>query len=198
MVLLKLDAFSLYGKKVADALRASESALNEQCRCGPGESCSVEIAELPGRRFEAVVVRPRPVVETHGWASNTSVSGMYRLLFERRADAKRIRDALVTMVGAPADEDENDGVPATEPDVLNVVVVDSDTLKKARTLIAGCEACSPYAAIPLDSILDRVTGKDPSSTRYVVAEGSARCPRCRRSIGEDTLVEFEPELGGAY
>jgi hypothetical protein len=69
------------------------------------------------------------------------------------------------------------------------VLVDTATLRKAEVLINSCEQCNPDGAeIPLDNILDRVTGSDPSVTDYVL-EQPAKCPNCKREILEKTLVE---------
>jgi hypothetical protein len=194
MVRLKLQALSLYGKKVTDAIRANEPFLNQKCSCPPGESCSVEITEFPGRRIEAVVTRPRSVSEAQGWKTNAAASGMYRFIFDKRATAKRIREAVASIVAAALDNRRSQEELDDESEVLKIVLVDSHTLHRARNLIAGCQVCSPYAEIPFDSILDSVTDNDPSMTRYIVAEGSAKCPRCHRPLSEDTLVEFEPPL----
>ena len=192
MVRLNLHALSVYGKKVANTLRASEAALNQHCSCPPGESCSVEVTELPGRRFEAVVTRPRPVVDKGEWGP--SADGRYRQLFEKRATAQRIRESLATMVGATLDEEAETPVLAPMRDDFKIVVIDAVTLRQARQMVFGCQECSPYAGIPFDSILDRVTGHDPSATRYILPEGAAKCPRCRGHLDESTLVEFEPPL----
>src|SRR5678815_612673 len=194
MVRLKLHALSLYGKKVTEALRVNEPLLNQQCSCPPGESCSVEITEVPGRRIEAVVTRPRYVTQTQGWSATSSVTGMYRFLFDKRATAKRIREAVGSIIGATLDTTGNHYEPDDDTDVLKIVLVDHKTLERAQHLIAGCQVCSPDATVPFDSILDSITESDPSLTRYIVAEGSAECPRCRHSIGEDTLVEFVPPI----
>jgi len=67
-----------------------------------------------------------------------------------------------------------------------IVLVATPTLRKAERLIESCEHCNPEGAeIPLDNILDRVTGSDPS----VTLETPAKCPRCFHSITEKTLVE---------
>ena len=192
MVQLSLRALSVYGKKVASSLRASEPELNQHCSCPSGQSCSVEIRELPGRRFEAVVTRPRPVGELQEWSTIKAVSGMYRRQFDKRATAQRIREALASIVGATLVEGraETQNLPAAEG--LNIVLVDKETLRQARNLIFGCQVCSPYAEIPFDSILDRVTGRDPAVTQYVFGEGRVNCPRCMRHLSESTLVEFEP------
>lgn len=191
MVHLSLRALSVYGKKVVGSLKASEPQLNHHCSCPPGESCNVEITELPGRRIEVVVKRPRPVVADHGWATMTAVNGMYRLLFDKRATAVRIREAVATMVGAAIEQ--ADPAPTTPPlEDLNIVLVDSATLYRAQRLIGGCRVCSRYADIPFNSILDSITGGDPTNTRYILAEGSAKCPRCNRNVREDSLVEYRP------
>ena len=192
MVRISLRALSVYGKKVASTIRASEPDLNQHCSCPPGESCSVEITELPGRRFEAVVIRPRPVADTQEWATISAVSGIYRRLFDKRATAQRIRDALATIVGATLDEGKTSDQASASSGVLDLVLVDRETLLQARKLIFGCQACSPYAGIPFDSILDRVTGRDPAVTQYVFGEGTIKCPRCMTHLSESTLVEFEP------
>jgi hypothetical protein len=152
----------------------------------------VEITELPGRRFEAIVIRPRPVADTQEWATISAVSGIYRRLFDKRATAQRIRDALATIVGATLDEGKTSDQASASSGVLDLVLVDRETLLQARKLIFGCQACSPYAGIPFDSILDRVTGRDPAVTQYVFGDGTIKCPRCMTHLSESTLVEFEP------
>jgi hypothetical protein len=60
-----------------------------------------------------------------------------------------------------------------------------------KKLIESCEHCNEEdAEIPLDNILDRVTGSDPSVTAYIL-EQPAKCPRCFHQITEKTLVEPE-------
>jgi hypothetical protein len=199
VVLLKLRPLSIYGKKVTGILKADEPALNSACSCPPSESCSVEITELPGRRFEVVVKRPRPVTEAHGWTPITAITGMYRLLFDRRVSAQLIHEAVARMVSAAIEKEpdasSSQNAPATPSQLesLNIVVVDSITLTKARGLIVGCRGCSRLADIPFNSILDVITGGD-SATRYFLAEGSAACPRCGRNLGEDSMVEYEPRF----
>jgi hypothetical protein len=58
----------------------------------------------------------------------------------------------------------------------------------AERLIESCEGCDADAEIPFDTILDRVTGSDPSVTDYVLEE-PAKCPYCKREILEKTLIE---------
>jgi len=52
------------------------------------------------------------------------------------------------------------------PEEQQVVLIAAETL--AEKLIESCEYCNPEGAeIPLDNILDRVTGSNPSVTDYV-------------------------------
>jgi len=70
------------------------------------------------------------------------------------------------------------------PEEQKIVLVDTATLRQAEKLIESCEHCNPDGAeIPLDNILDRVTGSDPSVTDYIL-EQPAKCPNCRREILE--------------
>ena len=70
-----------------------------------------------------------------------------------------------------------------------IVLVATPTLRKAERLIESCEHCNPEGAeIPLDNILCRVTGSDPSVTDYILV-APAKCPNCKRGILEKTLVE---------
>ncbi|HMF01774.1 MAG TPA: hypothetical protein VKK06_17940 [Terriglobia bacterium] len=59
----------------------------------------------------------------------------------------------------------------------------------------GCKRCnSEGAEIPLDNILDRVTGSDRTVTDYVL-ESPLKCPRFSREITEKTLVEAPLTIG---
>jgi hypothetical protein len=79
--------------------------------------------------------------------------------------------------------------PPTE--LQNVVLVSAETLRRAQRLIIGCEGCSPDGAdLPFDNVLDCVTGNDPEVTNYLFVECAAKCPNCRRAIGEKTLIEL--------
>jgi hypothetical protein len=58
------------------------------------------------------------------------------------------------------------------------VRIDPATVRLAESQISSCEACaSDSAEIPFDYILDSLTGCDPETTDYVLAE-PAHCPRC--------------------
>ena len=75
-------------------------------------------------------------------------------------------------------------------DLPNVILVGAETLDKAVNFIAGCEFCTETAVLPFDYILDRVTGRDPVVTDYILVECAARCPQCGRGLTEKTLVEI--------
>ena len=76
-------------------------------------------------------------------------------------------------------------------ELQNVILVGSNTLQKAVGFIKGCEFCSPRTAqLPLDGVLDRVTGTALSVRDYWLVECTARCPQCQRQLSETTLVEF--------
>jgi len=76
-----------------------------------------------------------------------------------------------------------------------IVLVATPTLRKAERLIESCEHCNPEGAeIPLDNILDRVTGSDRTVTDYVL-ESPLKCPRFSREVTEKTLVEAPLTIG---
>jgi len=63
------------------------------------------------------------------------------------------------------------------------------TLRECERIIESCEYCNPESAgIPLDWILDRVTGSDSTVTDYILEEPE-KCLNCRRDILEKTLIE---------
>lgn len=193
MVRLNLRPSSLYGRKVAGALHACLPALNQRCSCAVNESCSVEINELPGKRLEVVVTRPRAVVEDHVWTPIAAVSGMYRLAFDKQESVETISTAIEQIVGAAIEDKCRSTAPSVSvPENLNIVLVDELTLRNALKLVGGCCRCSLLSEIPFSCILDKVTGFDPAFTTYIVAEGSAKCPRCARNVRENTLVELQP------
>ena len=190
MIRLSLSALSLYGKKVTNSLRTAEHELNRHCSCPPGESCSVEVTELPGRQFEVIVKRPQPVDDSESWSEIQAGSGTYRKVFDKRTTAWRIRYAVTKMVGAPL---LNSGLLPAElraPGDQNFVLIDAVQLQEARRQLVGCQMCSPFANIPFAGILDRVTAQ-PAPTQYILEE-PVQCPRCFRPVNERTLVEFEP------
>ena len=75
------------------------------------------------------------------------------------------------------------------PAQQNVILIDAAMLRITERMIESCEYCNPDGAeIPVDWVLDRVTGSDSSVTDYIL-ETPARCPNCRRDILEKTLIE---------
>jgi len=61
---------------------------------------------------------------------------------------------------------------------VTCVVVDAVTVRNAERQVESCESCTPeLAEIPFDSVIDLITGCDPESTDYVLAE-PALCPAC--------------------
>ena len=81
------------------------------------------------------------------------------------------------------------------PEEQKIVLVDQQTIRRAERWIRSYEACRPdVAQMPFDWILDRITGADPTITDYVLVE-PARCPRCRGTVFEKTLVEVRDDDG---
>ena len=190
MVRLELNMVSIYGRRVSEFLRNNQAELNKQCSCPPGEFCTVEVNELTGRRFQAIVHRPRAVAdERQGWSPIVTISGMYRMLFEKRSSAKRIAEEISSIVAAPMET--KNGAPAVRSDDLTFLVVDVATLARAVAVVFGCQMCSPFASNPFQCVLDRMTGNVAGKTRYILAAGYAKCPRCSRSLEAHTLVEDE-------
>jgi len=70
-----------------------------------------------------------------------------------------------------------------------LVAVSRYTLLRARQEILGCESCTEQAVVPFSWVLDRVTDGVGAGTRYIMSE-AVRCPRCTRSVFEETLVEW--------
>jgi hypothetical protein len=72
----------------------------------------------------------------------------------------------------------------------------ADILQRAEQLIDSCEKCTPdIAEIPLDYVLDSITGSDPESTDYVLTE-PARCPRCLGAIQTGYWRWYDSEHDG--
>jgi hypothetical protein len=77
------------------------------------------------------------------------------------------------------------------------VLVDAHTIYKAEQQVAACELCLPNEAeVLFDTILDCITGFDPSATNYILAE-QAKCPRCQMplQIGSWRWNELAAEEG---
>jgi len=72
---------------------------------------------------------------------------------------------------------------------LDIVLVDKATIDWVERNITACEACDAETEIPLDWILDHITGHDGTTTDYVL-ETPAHCQRCGREVTEKTSVEW--------
>jgi hypothetical protein len=73
---------------------------------------------------------------------------------------------------------------------IHILAIGAITIRRAQDAISSCESCNQDAELPFDWILDDVTGRDGSTTDYLLTE-PARCPRCGSSIMEKTLVEAD-------
>src|SRR5262245_49620782 len=83
------------------------------------------------------------------------------------------------------------------PEDQIVVLIGDAELRKAEKLIKSCEHCNADGAeIPFDNILDRVTGLDPSVTDYIRV-APAKCPNCKATVNEKTLVDVKIDDGPA-
>jgi hypothetical protein len=75
------------------------------------------------------------------------------------------------------------------PEEQVILRIDAASLRKAERLILSCEFCnSAGAQLAFVTVLDGLTGSDPTITDYVL-EAPARCPHCHRNIVENTLIE---------
>jgi hypothetical protein len=191
MVRLTVTTLSPYGKKITRSIKAAEPELNRCCSCPPGESCRVQINELPNRCFEVFVIRPRRLTQPTDWLPLPAVSGMYRMTFEKGATAASIYEAIAAIVGARIEDEESDIQASTLPTEVNVMFVSPEMLGHARKLIWGCQACSPSAHIPFENILNGMTGHRAAVMRYILL-GSVTCPRCLGRVAATTLIEVDP------
>jgi hypothetical protein len=71
---------------------------------------------------------------------------------------------------------------------IHILALGASTIYRAQQSIASCEACSTFAELPFDWILDEVTGCDGTTTDYFLTE-PVECPRCGGKVVEKTLVE---------
>lgn len=67
-----------------------------------------------------------------------------------------------------------------------VVAVSRETIEKAARRVASCENCDKRSSTPFSDVLDDITGST-GIVHYLTSQ--ARCPQCKRSIKESTLVE---------
>ncbi len=71
----------------------------------------------------------------------------------------------------------------------DIVLIGKIMVARIELRITACEACNREAEIPLDRILDKVTGRQGLTTDYLL-ERAAHCQRCGREVTEKTSVEW--------
>ena len=69
-----------------------------------------------------------------------------------------------------------------------LVAVSLATIRIAEKVIGACQGCERTADVSFSRVLDHVTGRDGAKTEYLLTE-PAKCPRCSRSVFENTLIE---------
>lgn len=80
-----------------------------------------------------------------------------------------------------------------KPEAQVIVLLGPEASSTAEVFIASCEQCKPdLAEIPMDWVLDRVTGNTGENTDYLM-DVAAKCPACGREVWEKTLVELNLE-----
>ena len=98
MIEFRLKALTARGEHIIHFLQQNE--LNLSCHCRPGESCVIEITEMPDERIDAIVCRPKPIKMPGEWRPYTLVKGMYGRRFDKGTSAQCIRDSLAAILGA--------------------------------------------------------------------------------------------------
>lgn len=84
------------------ALKEAQPVLDSHCSCpGDTEGCLIDLSELPNRRFEAVVTRPRLATVSCDWDVASSRPAKYRKVFEKRTSSGLILDSVIRIVSAP-------------------------------------------------------------------------------------------------
>lgn len=75
------------------------------------------------------------------------------------------------------------------PEQLHIVLVDEMDLIATEGCITGCEFCVEGPHLPLDYLMDAVTGSNPVVTEYLFPR-PARCPCCGAELTEKMSVRF--------
>ena len=101
MITLSVRVRTIYGMQIWKSMKASQQSLDSHCSCPRDNGCLVELTELPNRRFEAIVTRPRPVTTRCDWDVAETDDAKYRKVFEKRTPAESILDAVIRIVSAP-------------------------------------------------------------------------------------------------
>ena len=72
---------------------------------------------------------------------------------------------------------------------IALIAISKATALQVQSQILGCEQCADEAEIPLCWLLDDATGRDGTTTDYLLSE-AAKCPKCMGEVSEKTLVEW--------
>jgi hypothetical protein len=72
----------------------------------------------------------------------------------------------------------------------SVVAVGHHTAFIAEHTLSGCEACTPLASVPFETIVLEMGGYNPSETTCILPQPN-ECPQCSASVMETTLVYRE-------
>ena len=72
---------------------------------------------------------------------------------------------------------------------IDIVLIDKAKIAQIEREITACQRCDRKAEIPLDWILDKITGHRGSTTDYVL-ETPAYCERCGREVTVKTSVQW--------
>ena len=73
---------------------------------------------------------------------------------------------------------------------VQVHLVDDRIVGKLEALVDGCETCDEGAEYPFDWIIDKMMGRQPGVTDYLL-ERRAKCPYCRSPLTEKSLVSWK-------
>jgi len=71
----------------------------------------------------------------------------------------------------------------------DIMLISKRAIARIELRITACEECDPEAEIPLDWILDKITGHQGSTTDYLL-ERPAHCQCCGREVTEKTSVDW--------
>ena len=77
---------------------------------------------------------------------------------------------------------------------FEIVLIDKATIAQIEREITACQRCDRKAEIPLDWILDKITGHRGSTTDYLL-ETLAYCRCCGREVTEKTWWSGAGRIG---
>ena len=102
MITLSVRVLTTYGMQIWQSLKAAQHVLDSHCSCpGDTKGCFVDLTELPDRRFEAVVTRPRLATLNCDWAIASSKPAKYRKVFDKSAPSHQILAAIKGIITVP-------------------------------------------------------------------------------------------------